>query len=132
MPVEVRATLEKQRVLPLATASADGKPNVVYIGVLKVEDDETLILSDNFFKKTAANMEENPQVAIVCWDPEKRKSYQIKGRAVSFENRGQAFEDMVNMVAGIRSDIKVRRVIKVKIEEIYDAAAGPNAGERIA
>ena len=91
MPPLVRQTLEKQRVLPLSTASPDGKPNVIYIGVKKIVDDETLILADNYFNKTAKNLEVNPWVAIVCWDQEERRSYQIKGRVVSADDKDSAF-----------------------------------------
>jgi hypothetical protein len=46
MPAEVRETLEKQKPIPIATASKSGVPNVVYVGLLKIIDDETLMLAD--------------------------------------------------------------------------------------
>jgi uncharacterized protein len=132
MPPEVKETLEKQRVLPLSTASSDGKPNVIYIGILKILDDETLVLSDNYFNKTAKNLEVNPWVAIVCWDQEKRRSYQLKCQVISIEQNGPVFEDIVKTVAERNKSINVRRAIKVKVVEIYEAISGPKAGERIA
>ncbi|MHC1631975.1 MAG: pyridoxamine 5'-phosphate oxidase family protein [Methanotrichaceae archaeon] len=131
MPTEVRETLEKQRILPIATATADGKPNVVYIGTLKILDDETLALADNFFKKTEANLEQNPWVSIVCWDKEVRKSFQIKGKAI-FHDEGEIYDNMVTHVHKLNDKIKMRRAVTIKIEEIYDAQSGPNAGNRIA
>ncbi len=41
MPTEVREVLQKQKPTPIATASKDGKPNVVYIGYLKILDEST-------------------------------------------------------------------------------------------
>ena len=105
---------------------------MIYIGVKKIVDDETLILADNYFNKTAKNLEVNPWVAIVCWDQEERRSYQIKGRVVSADDKDSAFKDMVEIVAARNKSIKVRRALTVKIEEIYEAASGPKAGERIA
>ena len=52
MPTEVREVLQKQKPTPIATASKDGKPNVVYIGYLKILDDEHIMIGDNFFNKT--------------------------------------------------------------------------------
>jgi len=131
MPPEVRETLEKQWPYPMATASAEGKPNVIYIGILKILDDETLIIADNFFNKTAANLAENPWVSIVCWTPDPRRSYQIKGR-VTFQDEGDLFGDLKENVHQRRPEINVRRAVVMKIEEIYEANSGPNAGERIA
>jgi len=131
MPQEVRETLEKQWPHPLATASADGKPNVVYIGILNVLDDETLVLADNYFNKTAINLESNPWASIVCWTKEPKRSYQIKGR-VSFCDEGEIFDDIVDTVYRRNPKIKVRRAAIMKIEEIYEASSGASAGERIA
>lgn len=131
MPPEVKEILEKQKVIPLATASQSCVPNVIYIGILKILDDETLVLADNYFNKTATNMEENPRVAIVCWDPETRRSYQIKGKVVEFQDKGEIYSDMSEMIGKRRKDIKMRRAVIVKIEEIYNAASGPSAGTRL-
>ncbi|MDD3022137.1 MAG: pyridoxamine 5'-phosphate oxidase family protein [Alphaproteobacteria bacterium] len=131
MPPEVRETLEKQWPIPLATASSDGKPNVIFVGILKILDDETLALADNFFNKTAANLEENPWASIVCWTKDPRRSYQIKGK-VTFQNEGAIFEDMTEVVRLRRADLKMRRAAVMKIEEIYEANSGPQAGVRIA
>ena len=131
MSAEVRETLEKQWPHPLATASTEGKPNVVYIGILKVLDDETLVLSDNYFKKTAANLEENPWASIVCWTKDPKKSYQIKGK-VTFQDEGEIFDDIVEVVRKRNPKVKVKRAAIMKIEEIYEANSGPTAGDRIA
>ncbi|MFZ2376736.1 MAG: pyridoxamine 5'-phosphate oxidase family protein, partial [Methanothrix sp.] len=57
MPADVKETLEKQKPVPIATASRSGIPNVVFVGLLKIIDDETLMIADNFFYKTAQNLE---------------------------------------------------------------------------
>ena len=83
MPSEVRETLEKQKPVPIATASKAGVPNVVFIGAMKILDDETILIADNFFYKTAANLKENPQVSLLCYSSETKKSFQIKGQGRS-------------------------------------------------
>jgi predicted pyridoxine 5'-phosphate oxidase superfamily flavin-nucleotide-binding protein len=40
----------------LATVSDAGVPNVVPVGAVMVKDPETILIGDNFFKKTAENV----------------------------------------------------------------------------
>ena len=68
MNEKVRTLFENQALVALATSSADGSPNVVPIGAKKVLDDETILISDQYFNKTLANLKENPQVALTLWD----------------------------------------------------------------
>src|SRR5512137_1566370 len=93
MPPEVKETLEKQKPLPIATASKSGVPNVVFVGLMKIVDDETLMLADNFFYKTAANLAENPRISILCYNTETKKSFQIKG-SVTVSKEGDDFAAM--------------------------------------
>lgn len=130
MPPEVRETLEKQWPIPFATASSEGRPNVVFMGILKIKDEETLVFADNFFNKTAANLAENPFASVVCWSKVPRRSYQIKGR-VSFAEEGPIFEEMAESVRARKPDLQMRRAVIFKVEEIYEANSGPNAGDRI-
>lgn len=131
MPPEVRETLEKQWPIPFATASSDGKPNVVFLGILKIKDDETLLFADNFFNKTATNLAENPWASVLCWTKDPRRSYQMKG-SVTFQDEGPIYEEMEESVRARRSDLNMRRAVIFKVEEIYEANSGPSAGDRIA
>ncbi len=130
MPPEVRQTLEKQKPVPIATASKSGVPNVVFIGLLKIVDDETLMLADNFFKKTAANLAENPKISILCYSGETKKSFQIKGTAEVCKE-GENFDQMRKWVKGVNDKLPAKSCVIVKIDEIYNAMWGPEAGKKI-
>jgi hypothetical protein len=130
MPTDVHEALSKQVPVPIATASAAGIPNVVYIRFLKILDDETLMIGDNFFNKTAKNLEENPKISILCYDTEAKKSFQIKG-SVTVHKKGDSFNQMLEWVHGVNKNLPAKSAVVVKIEEIYDAMYGPNAGKRI-
>jgi len=131
MDHEVIEALEKQWPIPFATASSEGKPNVVFMGILKIKDEETLVFADNFFNKTATNLAENPFASVVCWTKDPRKSYQIKGR-VAFAEDGPIFEEMAESVRARKPDLQMRRAVILKVEEVYEADSGPTAGDRIA
>jgi uncharacterized protein len=52
----------------ISTATVDGTPNSVPVGSKKIIDSETILISNQFLKKTLANMKANPKVAVTFWD----------------------------------------------------------------
>ena len=128
MPSEVKDVVSKQKPLPIATSDKNGKPNVVFVTMWKILDDETILIVDNFMKKTRVNMEENPNMAIVAYDSEIKRSFQLKG-TVDLETRGDRFAIAEEMARAKNRPAKVAVVFHVK--EIYDATAGPNAGKKL-
>ena len=131
MPAEVKETLEKQKPVPIATASKSGVPNVVFVGLLKIVDDETLMIADNFFYKTAQNLGENPKISILCYNGETKKSFQIKGSATVCKE-GVDYEAMKTWVHGVNNKLPAKACVMVKVTEIYNAMWGPAAGKQIA
>ena len=131
MPPDVKETLQKQKPVPLATSSKAGVPNVVFVGAMKILDDETILIADNFFYKTAANLKENPQVSLLCYSSETKKSFQIKGKA-EVHMKDKVHDDMIAWVHGINPKLPAKAAVIVKIEEIYNAMWGPAAGKQVA
>ncbi len=129
MPPEIRDVVAKQKPLPIATADKSGKPNVVFVTMWKLLDDETLMIVDNFFNKTRKNLEANPNMAIVAYDGEVKKSYQIKG-TVDIETKGDRFTGAKEMADSKKLPGKAAVIFHVK--EIYDATYGPSAGKKLA
>ena len=129
MPPEVKDIVSKQKPLPIATADKNGKPNVVFVTMWKILDDETLLIVDNFMNKTRKNMEENPSMAMVAYDSETKKSYQLKG-SVDLETRGDRYAIAEEMARAKNRPAKVAVVFSVK--EIFDTTPSPNAGKKIA
>lgn len=128
MPPEIKDIVAKQKPLPIATADKTGKPNVVFVTMWKILDDETLLLVDNFFNKTRKNLEENPNMAIVVYDSDAKRSYQLKG-TVDIENTGDKFTSAKEMADSKKLPGKAAVVFHVK--EIFEATYGPNAGKKI-
>ena len=61
---EIKDSLAAAKFAWLATATKDGTPNVVVVAAVRLLDDESLLISDQFFLKTLANLKENPKVAV--------------------------------------------------------------------
>lgn len=116
-----------------ATATADGAPNAVPVGAKKVIDPETILISDQFFNKTAANLKSNPKVAVTFW--EGHEGYQIKGTA-TVETSGPRFEETAKWIAEMGAKagfpLKSKGAVIIKIDEIFGVAPGPGAGKKLA
>lgn len=78
---EIKESLLGTKISFLATSSKRGIPNVVPIAAFRVWDDGTLLISDQFFNKTLANMKENPVIALSWWG--RRAVSRSRGRSPS-------------------------------------------------
>jgi len=133
MTERMQELFNKVRTVILATATGDGTPNAVPIAAKRIVDAETILISDQYFDKTLANMKANPRAAMVYWDG--REGYQLKG-SVSIETSGPRYEDTARWIdelgAKFGLPLKSKGAIIFKVEEIYDLAPGPDAGKRLA
>lgn len=132
MTPRIREILEQQQTVVLATATKDGVPNVVPINAKKILDEETILISDQFFGKTLANLQQNPRVAIAIWD--KLEGYQIKG-TVTIETSGERFEETARWIDQIGKKFNLplasKGAVIVAVEELYEVSPGPCAGARL-
>lgn len=120
IPENVQEAIAKQDFFPVATASKEGKPNVIYIKYLKVVDNQTVLLADNYFKKTRENVLNNPQISFVVLDSEKG-SFQIKGSAQRL-TEGALFDEVQNWVP---KELPRAAAVTLTVEEVY------NGGEQL-
>ncbi len=135
MTEQVKSIFEKQGIVTFATASLDGIPNAVPIGAKKVIDNETILISDQYFGKTLKNIKENPYASLTFWDANTFEGYQIKG-SLTIETSGKRFEETAawieEMGKAVNKPLKSKGVIIFKISLIYCVTAGPDAGKKIA
>jgi predicted pyridoxine 5'-phosphate oxidase superfamily flavin-nucleotide-binding protein len=127
----------KGRRLVLGTASKDGTPNAVPVGFVRFADDETIVLVDNYFLKTRENLNQNPTIALTCWDLEEkdgktvtRDGYQLKGK-VRVEDTGPLYERIKAEAKGINPNFPTRAIVLMKVNEVFEVKSGPNAGKKI-
>jgi len=127
---EIKEVMAEQKLYALATASKDGNPNVVPIGMLFAKDDSTIWIVDNFLNKTLANVKENPVASFYVWAPGCKESYQIKG-SVTVENSGKDYEEAKAFAHSKKETLPAKNLLKFKIKEIFYVSPGPNAGKKI-
>lgn len=127
---EIKTAMATMNVFPVATASADGWPNVVPIGFVELVDDGTIWLADNFMLKTLANVKENPKMSIYVWGPDTKGCFQIKG-FVEVKTSGPEFEKMQETVFEKNSSLPAKGLLVMTITEVFECAPGAKAGAKI-
>ncbi len=133
MSAEVQKLFKDVKDVVFSTASLDAQPNACIVGMKTVIDDETVYLSDQFFKKTLANVQANPKVAIAFW--EGVNAYVIHGTA-RYVNEGEEFEAQKAWVDAafekMGMPIKAKGGCFVKVDAVFTSTPGPTAGDQIA
>lgn len=131
MPKECQDLINNAYAAALSTCS-DGIPNVVPVSMKQVIDDETVMVSDQYMKKTLANLKVNPHAALSAWDNE--GGYQVKG-TVTYENEGPRYEMVASQVkeilSGMGYDYTSKGVCYIHVEEVYSVTPGAQAGEPV-
>ena len=128
LTTEIKESLTGTKIIFLATASKNAMPNAVPIGAFKLLDDETILISDQFFKKTLANMQENP-VAVLSWWGDKG-GFQIKGR-VTLHTNDDIFRQDVAWMKELRPTLAPKSAVVLKISEVFSIKPGADAGKKI-
>jgi uncharacterized protein len=133
MTDRMKELFTKAPAVVLATATADGTPNAVPVGAKNIIDDETILMSDQFFNKSLANLKTNPKVSVMFW--EGHEGYQLKG-TITIETSGPLYEETAKMIKEMGDKagfpLKSKGIVLLKIDEIYGVAPGPGAGAKLA
>jgi len=112
---EAKQAIGNLRPSLVATASKTGKPNISKKGLLHVLDDEHVVLADAASPRVVADIHNNGQVAIICLAVPGRKGCLVYGKGELLE-LGYEFDRVAAEFD--KSNIKVRNVVKVTVEEV--------------
>ncbi|MFC1676038.1 pyridoxamine 5'-phosphate oxidase family protein [Planctomycetota bacterium] len=99
------------------TVDGQGLPNSVYVSCTKFYDDHRIVIIDNYFNKTRANISTGSKGAFLFITKE-GKAYQVKG-SIDYQTSGEIYDDMIKW-----SDSKHPRVAAavLNVEEVYTGA----------
>lgn len=116
---EIVSSAWKDRKGPVvfATVNADGIPNAIYATCVSMFDEETLIVADNYFDKTRANIFGGTKGSIL-FITEESAAYQIKG-SLEYLKDGAIFDDMKNWNP---SEHPGHAAVALRVEEVYSGS----------
>lgn len=103
----------------VATAAADGTPNVTYLSCVRLVDDERVALSNQFFSKTQRNLAENPRASVLVIDPTTYDEHRLTLRYERTERRGPVFERLREDVDNIAALSDMQDVFKLRAADVY-------------
>ncbi|WP_414469643.1 pyridoxamine 5'-phosphate oxidase family protein [Methanobacterium sp. ACI-7] len=129
MTQEMMDAVEKDNIVFFATTDHEGKPNVVPIGFARPIDNKTILIVDNYMKKTRENLENNPKASLVPRDAT-ACPYQFKG-TVEILTSGKIFDEAADWAKSVMSELPAKAAILLKVEEIYSVKPGPDAGSKV-
>jgi Pyridoxamine 5'-phosphate oxidase len=116
---DIQACFEGIIPAEIATASADGVPNVTHLSRVHMVDDEHVALSNQFFSKTVRNLAENPRASVEVIDPHTYDRYHLILRYERTERRGPLFERMRRDIDAIAALTGMQDVFKLRSADVY-------------
>jgi adenylate cyclase len=106
----------------LATAGADGTPNVTYLSCVLFVDDEHVALSNQFFSKTSRNLAENPRGSLMMLHPGTYEQFRMALTYERTERRGPVFDKLRDDVEAVASLQGMQGVFRLRSADIYRVA----------
>jgi predicted pyridoxine 5'-phosphate oxidase superfamily flavin-nucleotide-binding protein len=106
----------------IATADADGVPNITYLSRVTMVDGERVALSNQFFSKTARNLAENPRASVLLIDPLTYEQYRLTLVYERTDRRGLIFERLREDVDALAAVVGMQDVFKLRAADVYRVA----------
>jgi predicted pyridoxine 5'-phosphate oxidase superfamily flavin-nucleotide-binding protein len=103
----------------IATAAADGTPNITHLSRVHLVDDERVALSNQFFSKTIRNLAENPRASVLLVDPITFDEYRLVLKYERTERRGPVFDRLHQDVELVAALTGMQGVFKLRSADIY-------------
>lgn len=103
----------------IATAAADGTPNVTYMSTVHLVDHERVALSNQFFSKTTRNLAENPHASVLLLDPLTYDEYRLELVFERTERRGPVFESLREELDAVAALSGMQEVFHLRAADIY-------------
>ncbi len=115
----IRDCLEGALPGQIATADAEGVPNLAYLSQVQYVDAGHVALSYQFFNTTRRNILANPVARVALIDPVCAAHYRLSLQYLRTEASGALFEKMKAKLAGIASHTGMAGVFRLLGADIY-------------
>jgi len=103
----------------IATAAADGTPNISYLSHVVRVDEEHVALSNQFFAKTAANIRANPQVTLILVDCFTGDQFLLDIRFVRSVEHGPLFDKISLQLRASSAQVGMAEVMRLRSADIF-------------
>jgi adenylate cyclase len=103
----------------IATAGADGMPNVTYLTRAHRVGPDRIALSNQFMSKTARNIATNPRASLLLLDPVTYAEYRLALVYERTERRGHVFERLRADVEAIAALEGMQDVFRLRAADIF-------------
>jgi predicted pyridoxine 5'-phosphate oxidase superfamily flavin-nucleotide-binding protein len=114
LTVDMKRILKEQPLGYVATAAADGTPNVSPKGTFFVVDDTTIAFAEIRSPATVRNLQVNPRIEVNFIDPFVRKGYRVAGTA-RILSRGEGNFDELLKLSGSSLAPRVRAIVLISV-----------------
>lgn len=136
IPMQVTPKIEavlntaiRDSYIPLATVSSEGQPHIRSFRMAKLLDDRHTILLPAFRGgKTANNLKNNPRAAILLIDRDEMIGYNLEGHTQYINDQHSPY---ITLAKKLLPEYPIKAAFKLRVENIYNATPGHNAGKRI-
>ena len=112
-----RAWDDRDGAIILTTVDGSGNPNSIYATCVKKFSDDKLVVADNYFNKTRANILAGSKGSILFITKDK-KAYQLKG-SIDYQTNGEIFDDMKQ---SLDPKFPGHAAVVLTVEEVYSGA----------
>ena len=103
----------------IATASADGMPNISYLSHVVRVDEEHVALSNQFFAKTAANVRANPKVTLILVDGFTGDQFLLDIGFVRSIDAGALFDKIARQLKASSAQVGMSDVMRLRSADIF-------------
>jgi hypothetical protein len=111
----------------VATSDRNGLAHVAASRRVEAEPGNRVAVSEWFCPGTLANLQENPQISVVVWDPASDKGYQVIGKSVALEDT--AMMDGFSPAVEENPPPQVERKIRIEVNRILDFSHAPHSDQ---
>ncbi|MBA4790110.1 MAG: GAF domain-containing protein [Rhizobiales bacterium] len=103
----------------IATASADGMPNISYLSHVVRVDEEHVALSNQFFAKTAANIRANPHVTLILVDGFTGDQFLLAIGFVRSVETGPLFDRIALQLKASSAQLGMSEIMRLRSADIF-------------
>jgi adenylate cyclase len=103
----------------IATAAADGTPNISYLSHVVMIDDDHVGLSNQFFTQTSRNLRDNPQATILIVDGHRGAQVRLATSFVETVGQGPLFDTVASQLNASSAQVGMAGIMRLRGVDVF-------------